>query len=144
MTKQLDRDIPLRTWQCYIKKYKDRYLLNCDEIGIWQIRLKQNLGFIQPYSIVKKQLVAVMTFRSRNQKTFFIKKMKRTTDFSLKITQDGEQELCIVFNEKNIKQLENLFKIRKRYKFSKKEIEKRTLRLKKYTKAKQEMSNFES
>lgn len=68
-----DRDIPQNIWNGYLKKFKDRYLLERDELGIWQIRLKQNLGCIQPYSIVKEQLVAILSFRSPQHKTFFKK-----------------------------------------------------------------------
>ena len=127
----LDRDLPKSVWDRYLKKYNDKYLLNRDELGIWQIRLKQNLGFIQPYSIVKKQLVAILNFNSQQHKTFFKKKLKGNIESMVKTTQEGIDELCLMFDEKNIKQLETLFKIRKRYKFSKKELQKRVERLKK-------------
>jgi hypothetical protein len=128
---KLDRDIPLPKWQRYLKKYSDKYLLDRDEIGIWQIRLKQNLGYIQPYSIEKQQLVAILNFRSQQHKTFFKKRLVKNEGFELKITQEGVDELCVMFDEKNIKQLETLFKIRKKFKISKKERERRIERLKK-------------
>ncbi len=123
-----DMDIPLNSWQSYLKKYKDKYLLEHNELGIWQIRLKRNLGFIQPYSIINKKLVAVLDFKTPNALTFFL---KRAQGFDVKTSQRGDLDLCIVFDEKNIKSVENLFKIRKKYKLSKKEREKRVKRIKK-------------
>ena len=134
-----DRDLKFNVWQHYMKKYSDHYLLNRDELGIWQIRLKENLGHIQPFSIVNKKLVAILDFNTKNKKTFFI---KRTHDFEVRINQEGEQDLCIVFDEKNIKQCEKLFKIRKRYKISKKEIQKRIQRIEKAREIKNS-KNFE-
>ena len=55
----------------------------------------------------------------------------------VKITQEGVDELCLMFDEKNLKQLETLFKIRKRYKFSKKELLNRVERLKKARQARE-------
>ena len=127
----LERDIPLRRWNCYLKKYDDRYLINCSELGNWQIRLKQNLGYIELYSLVKKQLVAVLSFRSGKHKTFFKKRLVGNIEKLVKITQEGEFELCLMFDEKNIKQLEFLLKIRKHYKISKKERENRKIRVNK-------------
>ena len=124
-----DRDIPLREWQTYLKKYSDKYLLGRNEDGIWHIRLKQNLGFIQPHSVVNKQLVAIMHFKSKNAKTFFLKRAK---DFDVKINQEGDLDLCLVFDEKNIKNLEKLLKIRKRYKISTKERKRRADCINKY------------
>lgn len=126
-----DRDIHESVWNRYLKKYKDKYLLERDEIGIWGIRLKQKLGFIQPYSLIKNQLVAVMTFRSQQHKTYFKKRLVGNVGFLVKITQEGVNELYLVFDEKNIKQLETLLKIRKKYKISKKERERRIQRVKK-------------
>ncbi len=126
-----DRDIPDSIWNRYLKKYKDKYLLERDEIGIWSIRLKEKLGFIQPYSLLKKQLVAVMSFRSQQHKTYFKKKLVGNIGNQVKITQEGIDELCLMFDEENMKQLESLLKIRKKFKISKKERERRIQRLKK-------------
>ena len=90
----IDRDITESVWNRYLKKYNNKYMLERDEIGIWGIRLKQNLGFIQPYSLVDKQLVAVMTFRSSQHKTFFKKKLVGNVGFLVEITQEGVDELC--------------------------------------------------
>ena len=130
MTKILDRDVCKSEWSRYLKKYFDKYLLVRDELGIWSLRLKENLGFIQPYSLVNKRLVAVMTFRSKQHKTFFKKRLIENRGFELKITQEGDNELCIVFDEKNLNDVETLFKIRKKYKLTKKEREKRVERMK--------------
>jgi hypothetical protein len=127
----LDRDIPISKWNSYLKKYADKYLLNCGDLGNWEIRLKENLGFIELYSLVKRQLVAILTFRSGKHKTFFKKRLVGNIENMVKITQEGEYELCLMFDEDNIKQLEFLLKIRKRFKISQKEREKRIERLKK-------------
>ena len=124
-----DYNIPDCFWRQYLEKFKDRYLLERDEIGIWQIRLKQNLGFIQPYSIVKGQLVAVLSFRSQQHKTFFRKRLVGSIGFLVKITQEGVDELCLMFDENMLKQLETLLKIRKRYRLSQRQRELRIKRL---------------
>jgi len=125
-----DYDISDSIWNRYLKEYSDKYLLERDEIGIWGIRLKQNLGCIQLYSIINNQLVAILNFRSQQHKTFFKRKLIGNAEIELKITQEGEDELCLMFYEKDIKKLESLFKISKKYKISKKEREKRIERLK--------------
>ena len=127
----LDRDLSLSQWQGYLKKYSDKYLLKCGELGNWQIRLKENLGFIELYSLVKRQLVAVLTFRSCKHKTYFKKRLVGNIGNLVKITQEGEYELCLKFDEKNIKQLEFLLKIRKKFRISKKERLRRIKRLEK-------------
>jgi hypothetical protein len=131
MKNVLDRDIQLSVWNQYLKKYDDHYLLRRDEIGICSIHLKQKLGFIHPYSIVHKQLVAVLTFRSKNHMTFFKKRLVTYKDLGLRIMQEGDFELCILFFEKDIKLVENLFKIRKKYKLTEKERKIRSERLRK-------------
>jgi hypothetical protein len=131
MNMNLDCEIKNSGWNQYLKKYADRYLIVRDEIGVWSIRLNQKLGCIQPYSVKKMQLVAVLSFRSRNHKTFFKKKLKNSQDFELRITQEGKDELCIVFDERNLSLVENLFKIRKRYHLSEHERRKRIEQLKK-------------
>ncbi|MCJ7570333.1 MAG: hypothetical protein MUO82_00425 [Candidatus Thermoplasmatota archaeon] len=50
-------------------------------------------------------------------------------DLGFKITQEGDSELYIMFNENDIKKLESLFKISKKYRISKREREKRIERL---------------
>ena len=109
-----DRNISDRIWNSYIHKFDGKYITFSDEIGICSIKLNRKLGFIQPYSIKKRQLVAVLTFRSGQHKTFFMKKIP-TVGF---ISQNGDSELCIVFNEKDIKKFENILGIRKRRKLS--------------------------
>jgi len=117
---KLDREIPQSIWNNYLKKYKDKYLLSCDEIGIWSIRLKKKLGFIQPYSIINKQLVAVLTFNSSKHKSFFKNRLMRNKENDVEITQEGIYELCVVFNEKNIEQYENLLFLFKKPEISQK------------------------
>ena len=125
----LDRDIPASTWNTYLKAYKDRYQLRRDEIGIWSIRLNKNLGFIQPYSIVKKQLHAILTFRSSQHKTWFLKKL----DADMIVSQEGDTELCIVFNESNLQKYEDLLCIRKRKNLSIEQRQRLSSRMKNIT-----------
>ena len=131
MSKMLDRDILKSEWNQYLKKYVDKYMLMRDEVGVWSIRLKQNLGFIQPYSLLNKRLVAVMTFRSKQHKTFFKKRLIKKQGIDLRTIQEGDIDLCVMFAEKTLGEVETLFKIRKKFKLSKKEREKRIQRLKK-------------
>ncbi|KYK20868.1 hypothetical protein AYK25_04320 [Thermoplasmatales archaeon SM1-50] len=70
----LDRDINGSTWQQHMKQYGTIYQLIRDEIGIWGIRCKN--GTIQPYSIVKNQLVVILDFQTARQLTFFLKRLQ--------------------------------------------------------------------
>ncbi len=113
----LDRDISQRKWNSYLKKYQESYVIDSRN-GISVIRLKKKLGWIEPYSITKKQLVAVLTFNSGQHKTFFKRKLVGFKGFELQITQEGDYELCIRFNENDMKALEPLFSYYPRKKYS--------------------------
>jgi hypothetical protein len=108
-----DCDILLKTWENYLERYNDRYLLEKDEIGILCIILKDNLGCIQPYSVIDKQLVAVINFDSQQKKFLFKKMLIEYEGVMLDITQEGQDELCVMFYEEDLKELESLFKISK-------------------------------
>ena len=88
-----ERDMPDRTWNTYMKKYGNRYRIAKDEIGIWHIRCK--FGTIQLYSLLKHQVCFVGDFHSKTHKTFFKKKL----DFKHEITQEGDTDIVIMFNE---------------------------------------------
>jgi hypothetical protein len=107
-----DRDISVREWQIYLQKYDDRYKLKRDEIGIWQIKCKY--GTIQTYSIVNQKLCFVGDFKSKNKLTRFIKKLP---NYCL-ISQIGDFDIVVVFDESNLDNLVELFEIRKRRKLS--------------------------
>jgi hypothetical protein len=120
MSKVLDRDINERTWQLYIKnQYGKKYRVFRDEIGIWSIRCRY--GFIQPYSIVKKELVAVLTYKTLRGVYILLKKLQTETAPKHRISQLGDFEVCIVFDEKNVKQFAELLKFNYKRQVSKKE-----------------------
>jgi hypothetical protein len=103
----LDCDIPLGQWQSYIKKqYGKKYRVFRDELGIWSIRCKY--GFIQPYSIVKKELIAILMYKTSRGINILLRKLQSESAPSFRISQRGDFEVSIVFNEKNIKQFAEL------------------------------------
>ena len=111
---KVDADVPLNIWNGYLKKYNDKYQTVFDELGTCQIRLLKGLGFIQPYSIIHKRLVAVMSFRSVRHKSGFKSKMVKTRLHGLEITQEGDTDICVSFPESIINKAVGLFLIRRR------------------------------
>lgn len=90
-----DSDISDRVWNLYLKKFKDKYLLKKNELGIWQIRCKY--GLIQLFSLVKHQLVFVGDFRSKKHLTWFKKKL---VNKKCRIFTEGDSDISLVFHEK--------------------------------------------
>jgi len=102
-----DKNIFLQKWQLYLKKqYGKKYRVFRDELGIWSIKCKY--GFIQPYSIIKKELVAILTYKSLRGINILLQNLHLKTAPESRISQLGDFEVCIVFNEKDIKQFAEL------------------------------------
>jgi len=107
MTDLRDRDLSLKKWQGYFKKqYGKKYRVFRDELGIWSIKCKY--GFVQPFSIVKKELVAVLTYKSLRGVNILVKKLQSESAPEFRISQLGDFEVSIVFSEKSIKQIAEL------------------------------------
>ena len=119
-----DAYIPLKIWNGYLKKYGDKYQILCDEIGIWYIKCRtknNNSTFIsnqynttQTYSIVKKQLCFVGEFKTKNKKTFFKKKLNSHCE----ITQEGNLDIVVKFDEEYLDSLSTIFGCYGRRKYS--------------------------
>jgi len=92
-----DRDIPDRTWNSYLKKYEKTYRVKHDENGVYNILCKY--GNIQLYSYTHKKLCAVLEFRSTRAVSGFLSKTKGLT---FKISQQGDTDIVIVFDEKDL------------------------------------------
>ena len=93
MNWNLDRDAPDRLWNLYMKNYGDRYRLIKDEIGIWHLRCKY--GSVQLSSLVSHLLCYAGEFRSVRHKNAF----KKKCSFKHTITQEGDTDIVIMFNE---------------------------------------------
>ena len=115
----LDRDISQRTWNGYLKKYEKDFVLFTDEIGITSIKLKKSLGFVQPFSLVNKQLHAILSFRSSRHKSGFLNNPIRKALIAPRITQESSQGVCIRFDEKDINLYSKLLLFYKRKNLSK-------------------------
>ena len=103
----LDRDIPKRIWMRYLKKqHGKKYRVYRDELGIWSIRCKY--GFVQPYSIVKKELLAVLTYKTQRGINILLENLQSQTALTFRISQHAEFEVCIVFSENDIKKIAKL------------------------------------
>ncbi len=130
-----DRDIPKSKWQLYLKKkYGDKYRVFRDEIGIWSIKCKY--GFVQPFSITKKQLVAVSTYKTQRGIKILLRKLQSETAPDYRINQLGDFEVSLVFAEKNIKKFAELLKFNYKRQISKKQRKILCERLKKARKIK--------
>jgi hypothetical protein len=125
--KRYERDIADRIWNTYLQKYENRYQMIRDEIGIWHIKCKpknknsiyksDRYNTIQTYSIIKKQLCLVKEFETKNKKTFFKKKLNN----HCKIVQEGEWDIVVKFDEKNLDSLSKIFGCYRRRKLSDKQ-----------------------
>jgi hypothetical protein len=89
-----DRDISKRIWNCYMKKFGDKYRLLKDENHIWHIKCKY--GTIQLYSLINHQLCFTAEFRSKHHKTWFKKSLSKNGT----ITQESDLGIVYVFHEK--------------------------------------------
>jgi hypothetical protein len=112
----IDRDIPDGVWNKHMKKYGDIYQLKMDEDFIWGIRCKN--GRVVPYSIVKDQLVAVLDFETSRQLTFFQKKLRQEAGCDYKITQEGDTDVCILFQAQDLKKMTHLLRLRRKRQLS--------------------------
>ena len=93
MKQILDRDLSDRRWNLYLKKYHKKYRCFIDEIGIWSIKCRY--GFIQPYSVVQKKLVAVLTYKSSRGINILLNHLQSDSAPDFIITQHGDFEINI-------------------------------------------------
>jgi len=126
----LDKDIPLILWNKYFKKhYGKKYRVFRDEIGIWSIKCRY--GFVQPYSIVKKELVAILSYKSQRGIKILLKNIQNIKALDFRISQRGDFEVSIVFSEKDIKQFAELLGFKRKRQISEQERKILALRLEK-------------
>lgn len=92
-----ERDIPNSIWNTYLKKYEKEYRVKKDENDIYQILCRY--GNIQLYSMFEKKLCAALGFRTSRHLTGFLTKIKGL-DYT--ISQRGDSDIVIVFNEKDL------------------------------------------
>ena len=108
----LHDEIPDHIWNRYMKKYGSKYRLVKDEINIWHIRCK--FGTIKLYSLLKHQLCFVGDFRSIRHKNAFKKKL----DFKHEISQEGDADIVIMFDEKILDSTAKAFRLYYKIKIS--------------------------
>ena len=126
---ELDKDIPDTTWEDYLKKYKDRFILKQSEDKIWYIDCYY--GQIKPYSILKGYLGFYGIFPNSRKKTYFWKKIK---SFEVKLIQDATEELSLKFKENYLSSLLEILKVKRKPNLSNEEREKRKQRMLEYHK----------
>jgi len=107
-----DKTIKQTTWNRYLKKYSDDYKVYRNDEGIWTINCKY--GFIQPYSIKHKQLIAVLTYKTQRGVNILLKKFSSDKAPDIKISQLGDFEVSIVFDEKDVVTVAELLHFRVR------------------------------
>lgn len=90
---EIDRDIPDKIWDGYLRKYTDEYRVFRGDEGTYKIRCK--FGQIEPYSLIHGYLCFAGTFSSPMKKTWFLKKRPANVE----VTQDGEWEATVKFSE---------------------------------------------
>ena len=115
-----DRDIPERLWRGYLKKkYGKKYRIFFDKLGISSIRCKY--GFVQPYSILKKELVAALTYKTSRGINILLKNLQSQKALEFRINQRGDFEVCIVFDEKYMNKMAELLSFGHRRQISEKQ-----------------------
>jgi len=111
---KLDCNIKKNEWKKYLKRYKKCYRCFHGEIGIWSIKCKY--GFIQPYSIIEKKLVAILTYKSQRGINYLLKRLQIEKAPAFEIVQRGDFEVSICFYEKDIEYFVELLKFGKVWK----------------------------
>ncbi len=130
MTLTTNRDISESEWQRYLKKqYGKKYRVFFDELGISSIKCKY--GFLQPYSIVDKELVAVLTYETQRGINILLRKLQTDKALDWRISQHGDYEISIVFSEKDINKIAELLSFGHRRQISENQREILVERLKK-------------
>lgn len=117
MKYKYDRDIPDRTWNEYLLKYKGDFRVFRAEDNIVSIKCKY--GEITPYSILKKELTYYGEYNTQKKLTYFCKKLP---DYC-KIIQMGQTEVVIAFFERFLYDLSEVLMIRKKMKYSSEVLE---------------------
>ena len=117
---ELDRDIPDKIWNNYLRQYTKRFKVVLGDDRIWHIKCR--FGLVVPYSLLKGYLLFVGKFPSPNKKTFFLKKLK---GFDYQTTQNAYEEVSIKFKESSLTSLCDIIELRKRKNLSPAERERR-------------------
>ena len=92
-----ERDIPESIWNSYLKRYENTYRIKKDDAGVHQILCKY--GTIQLHSMFKKELCAVLDFRTQRHLSGFLSKM---AGLDYTIYQEGTNDIVIVFKEDDL------------------------------------------
>jgi hypothetical protein len=107
---KLDKDFNNYDWNYYLQnRYNTTYRFERSDDGIKAIRCKK--GKIEPYSIIKAKVIFISN--GYNRIIYFINKVKRcgveTTNWVI-----CDDSFSCVFNESDLKLMENVLQIRKR------------------------------
>ena len=96
-------------WCGYLKKYT-KFDVYRDNSNIYCIRCKY--GFLMPYCISKRLIVAVLDFKSQKGLNSIIRKLNDSL-IDYEITQEGVCDICIVFKEKDLQLVKRIFAIKR-------------------------------
>lgn len=136
---ELDRDIPIKQWNDYMKKYSNDFMIDCSDERIKGIRCKY--GKIEPYSLIKGYLAFVGDFPTPQKKAYFKRLISQK---EVEITHEGYTDIIVKFSEKALQFLSDFFKCKRRMKLSKQERERRAKLLEEVRSRKKVMNNYES
>jgi len=109
----LDRDIPDKLWDNYLKKYNKKYVMFINEDRCWAIKCWR--GSIEPYSIKNGLLMFSAQYKTPYKKTLICKKLEAS---GVKVTQEGHDELVAKFEESQLSALLTLLRVKKKRKLS--------------------------
>jgi hypothetical protein len=121
-----DKKISDTEWNTHLKKYKTKYRVRPDEIGIYNIICR--VGQIQTYSIRNGELCFTGEYKSGKG----VANIKRAIPKYCTITQEGDTDIVVKFPEEKLTSVEEIFKPRKKRVMSEENKEKCRERLKKW------------
>ena len=101
-----------KTWNDYLSKYRNQYRTKKDADSVTIILCKH--GLIMPYSVVKKELVGVFDFNTSRQLTGFKQRCGNNGISALRISQEGDTDICVVINETDLPSVVFAWKVKKR------------------------------
>jgi len=117
-----DKEVPKRIWKTHLNRYKKKYRIKKDELGVSYIHSK--LGQIKPHSIVKRHLCAYLYFGTRKRNSLLSK-----LPSYCKVLRDGDDGVSIWFPEYKLDELAKIFEVYKKKKLSEENLAQLRLRI---------------
>lgn len=124
----IDRDLPDSDWHRYMKKFGNKYRLFKDDINHWHLQCK--FGQVSLYSMIGHQLCFVGDLRSPRHLSGFKRTLVKNS-FQHMISQEGDTNIVIAFDEKFLNSMAQTLRIYKKKKISEEQRERLRMQIQK-------------